>query len=447
MVLYKAETVSVVVSDGTISNGAGLSVTVGAASASTLTLQAASTTPTAGASNNLTVTAKDIYTNTATGYTRDKTLTFTGPATINGNVPKVTDKTGGAVSFGSNTTITFTNGVATVAGGNNGVMTLYKAETVSVVVSDGTISNGAGLSVTVGAASAASLTLQAASTTPTAGANNNLTVTAKDAYTNVATGYTGDKTLTFTGPATISGNIPTVSSKTGSAVNVGTSETITFTNGVANQATQVSQLNMVLYKVETVSVVVSDGTINNGAGLSVTVGPASAASLTLGAASTTPTAGAANNLTVTAKDTYTNTATGYTGDKTLTFTGPATINGNVPSVTSKTGTVVNVGTSETITFTNGVANQATQASQLNMTLYKAETVSVAVSDGTISNGAGLSVTVGSASAASLPLQAPPTTPPPGPPHNLTVPAKNPSPNPPPGYPGEKPLPFPGPAAI
>src|SRR3954453_16578325 len=284
-------------------------------------------------------------------------------------------------------------------------MVLYKVETVSVVVSDGTINNGAGLSVTVGAASAASLTLQAASTTPTAAASNNLTVTAKDAYTNVATGYTGDKMLTFTGPATISGNIPTVTSKTGSAVNVGTSETITFTNGVANQAIQVSQLNMVLYKIETVSVVVSDGTINNGAGLSVTVGAASAASLTLQAASTTPTAGASNNLTVTAKDAYTNTATGYTGDKTLTFTGPATISGNIPTVTSKTGTVVNVGTSEAITFTNGVANQATQASKLNTVLYKAETVAVVVSDGTSNNGPALSVPVGPASAASLTLGA------------------------------------------
>src|SRR4051794_11813141 len=184
-------------------------------------------------------------------------------------------------------------------------MTLYKAETVPVVVSDGTINNGAGLSITVGAASATSLTLQAASTTPTAGAANNLTVTAKDTYTNTATGYTGDKTLTFTGPATINGNVPTVTSKTGTVVNIGTSETITFTSGVANQATQVSQLNMTLYKAETVPVVVSDGTINIVAGLSVTADPASPALHTPRPTSTTPTAGAANNLTVTAKDTYT----------------------------------------------------------------------------------------------------------------------------------------------
>ena len=38
-----------------------------------------------------------------------------------------------------------------------------------------------------------------------------------------------------------------------------------------------------------------------------------AASLILGAASTTPTAGVADNLTVTAFDAFDNTATGYTG--------------------------------------------------------------------------------------------------------------------------------------
>src|SRR4051794_41425452 len=145
-------------------------------------------------------------------------------------------------------------------------MTLYKAETVPVVVSDGTINNGAGLSITVGAASATSLTLQAASTTPTAGAANNLTITAKDTYTNTATGYTGDKTLTFTGPATINGNVPRSEESRVGKGKVGACERITFKNGVANQATQASQLNMVLYKAETVSVVVSDGTINNGAG-------------------------------------------------------------------------------------------------------------------------------------------------------------------------------------
>ena len=64
----------------------------------------------------------------------------------------MSNATGTAVNFGSNTTITFTNGVATVTGSNNGVMTLYKVGAASIVVSDGTINNGTGLAVTVGRA-------------------------------------------------------------------------------------------------------------------------------------------------------------------------------------------------------------------------------------------------------------------------------------------------------
>ena len=54
----------------------------------------------------------------------------------------MTDKTGTAVNFGTATTITFTNGTATVTGSNNGAMTLYKVETANVIVSDRSINNG-----------------------------------------------------------------------------------------------------------------------------------------------------------------------------------------------------------------------------------------------------------------------------------------------------------------
>ena len=101
------------------------------------TLGATTTAPTAGAGDNLTVSAKDIAGNTVTTYGGDQTLTFSGASTIGANQPTVTSKTGVAVTFGTAETITFTSGVATVSGSSNGVMTLYKAETASVTVSDG----------------------------------------------------------------------------------------------------------------------------------------------------------------------------------------------------------------------------------------------------------------------------------------------------------------------
>src|SRR5207302_5407081 len=101
-------------------------------------------------------------------------------------------------------------GVATVSGSNNGVMKLYRAETALVTVTDGSINNGAGLSLTVLAAAAASFTLEAASTPPTAGEADNLTITALDAFVNTATSYARAKSLTFGG----AGNNPNATNPT-----------------------------------------------------------------------------------------------------------------------------------------------------------------------------------------------------------------------------------------
>src|SRR5207237_919807 len=126
--LYKAESASITVSDGSIDNGSGLAVTVSPASTSSLALAATSTTPTAGAADNVTLTARDAYGNTATGYTGDKNLTFGGAATIGSFHPTATDKSSVAVNFGSATTITFAAGTA------SGTMKLYKAESTSITV-------------------------------------------------------------------------------------------------------------------------------------------------------------------------------------------------------------------------------------------------------------------------------------------------------------------------
>ena len=105
-----------------------------------------------------------------------------------------------------------------MTGSDNGVMTLYKTGAASITVTDGTLNNGTGLAVTVGAATASSLSLSAATTTPTAGAGDNLTITALDTYGNTATGYTGSKTLSFTGANASPNNTnPTVTNASGTA--------------------------------------------------------------------------------------------------------------------------------------------------------------------------------------------------------------------------------------
>src|SRR5258707_6931354 len=89
-----------------------------------------------------------------------RTLTYTGANSSTSPVtaPTVTNNAAAATSFGSTTTNTFSNGVSNTAGGV-GSMKLYKAETATIAVTDGTLSAAAAdrLSVTVTAAAASRL--------------------------------------------------------------------------------------------------------------------------------------------------------------------------------------------------------------------------------------------------------------------------------------------------
>jgi hypothetical protein len=398
MTLVKAGPASITVGDGTI-NGSGLAVTVAPTTATSLSLEAQDTTPEAGVADNLTITAKDTYGNTATSYTGSRNLTF-GPVadSPSGAHATVTNSSGTAVNFGSTTAISFTEGVAAVSSGKNGVMNMVKPGSASITVSDGSITNGSGLAVTVSPGAASVFVLAAATTTPTAGAADNLTITAKDAYGNTATAYTGSHNLTF-GPVadSPSGAKATVSNSSGTAVNFGSATAISFSAGVASVSSGKNGA-MKLVKAGATSVTVAEGSITNGSGLAVTVSPASASAFALEAQDTTPTAGETDNLTITARDAYGNTATSYTGSHKLTF-GPVadSPSGAHATVTNSSGTATNFGSSTSITFTAGVA-AASGGKNGTMTLVEAGSASITVSEGSITNGSGLAVTVSPGSA-------------------------------------------------
>ena len=343
-------------------------------------LTATTTTPTAGTADNLTVTAQDVGNNTVGNYTGSQQLTFGGAGTIGANTPTVADRSGIAVSFGTLTSITFTNGVATVSSGWNGVMTLYKAETAAISVSDGSHTNGAGLTVTVSAGAAASFSMSAVTTALTAGAGDNLTITAKDAYGNTAISYTGSKNLTFAGATTIGTFHPTVTNSLGTAVNFGSTTSTTFTAGVATVSGSSNGV-MTLYKAEATSITVAAGAINNGTGLAVTVSPAAAQHFSV----PTPaaqTAGVAFNETLTAQDLYGNTATSYTGSQSIVFTGPA----NAPDGTAP-------GYPGSVTFAAGVGTAS-------ITLYDAQTTTLTATQNTLT-GTSTTFTVSPAAASRL----------------------------------------------
>jgi uncharacterized repeat protein (TIGR01451 family) len=152
----------------------------------------------AGTTQNLTLRAFDTFNNVSDVYTGTKSLTFSGAGVaIGGQAPTVSDSGGVARTFGTPTSILFNAGVATVNGGANGVMTLYRAENALIAVTDGSI-NAAGadrLTVTV---SAAPRTLVRAETqangsgtivpaqTVTAGMTVRLYAIGRDPFLNVA---------------------------------------------------------------------------------------------------------------------------------------------------------------------------------------------------------------------------------------------------------------------
>ena len=428
-------------------SSSGKAATVAVGPIDHFVLGASSLTPTAGAADNLTLTAKDTKGGTVTTYTGSHNITFSGaPSSPNGTVPTVADSSGAATAFGSPTALSFTAGVASVSASTNGVMKLYKSGATSIEASDGSTSTTTPLAVTVAAVAASKFVPAAADTTPAAGEADNLTITAIDTYGNLATSYTGSKSLTFSGAATIGTNKPTVANSSGTATAFGTATAITFSAGVATASSSKNGV-MTLYKAESPSISVAEGTtVTTATPLEVTASPAAAAKFALGATTTSPTAGAADNLTVTAQDAYGNTATGYTGSHSLTFSGPlASPSEEIPTVSNSAGADIPVGSATALSFSSGVA-AASAGKNGEMTLFKSGAVSLKVSDGALTE-ATLSITVAPATAAKLALAAVTTTLAAGEADNLTITALDAYGNTATAYAGSKNLTFSGAATV
>ena len=152
-----------------------VATTFGAVSRLRITAGGLSTlSTTAGATaSTITITALDANNNTVTSYAGAKNLTFSGanpsPAP-NNPVPTVN-----TTAFGTATSITFTNGVAT------GAMLLYLAETATISVTDGTYTSGTGvLTATVAAAAQSAISrVTPSSSTPSITGISTRTVTVK----------------------------------------------------------------------------------------------------------------------------------------------------------------------------------------------------------------------------------------------------------------------------
>ena len=329
----------------------------------------------AGVSTVVTITAVDTSGITVTTYAGAKTLIFSGAdISPNGSAPTAVDSSTAKDVFGANTVLTFTKGVATSS------VSLYTAETASVNVTDGTIASGAnGLSVVVSPANASSLGV-AGSTIISDGQSNALTITAFDPYGNTATGYTGNKSLIFSG-ASVSpnNNAPTATDNTGTSIPFGGSTAVSFSSGVGISTAT-------LYTVETANINVTDGTIS-ATSLPVTVLPSPATYLAV-TGNSSMTSGSSNQLTITAYDSWGNTAKGYSGVIPLIFSGATPPgNGNVPTATDYTNTNIPFGNNTSLNFNGGVGSST-------VVLYTPETAIINVTDGAINaNGHTLNIAV------------------------------------------------------
>jgi hypothetical protein len=321
---------------------------VTAQGATHLVLAAATSSPSAGVADDLTITAKNDADETVTSYAGEKKLTFSGASAVGTHHPAVTDSSGVARELGTAETINFNAGVATTSGTSNGAMTLYKAETASIKVSDGTIEN-AGTPVTVAPAGATSLALSAPAGA-IAGTAFTETLTALDSYGNTATSYSGEPTVTFSGPSSSpSGKAPSYAPK------------VKFSDGEGEAA-------IALYDAQTTTLSAVQGSLK-GSSASFAVAPAEASSLSVPTPGT-QTAGSAFNVTLTAKDKYGNTATSYAGSHAIGFSGPdESPGGKAPKYPAS------------FSFSAGEATVA-------ITLYDAQTMTLSASDGTISGSTG-----------------------------------------------------------
>jgi hypothetical protein len=262
--------------------------------------------------------------------------------------------------------------------------------------------------VTIGQAT--HFSLGAATTTPGVGAADNLTITAKDKNENTVTTFIGSHSLIFSGASSSpGGTAPTVVDSAGTVVNFGSATALTFVAGATTVASSKNGV-MKLYNAAPSSVAASESSITTTTPLVVTPAAGAATKYLLAGSTATPTAGVGSNLTITAQDTYGNTAPSYTGSHSLVFSGAsASPSGSAPTVSSSAGTDIAFGGATAIAFTAGVATASGSANG-KMTLYKSGATSVKATEGSIANATALAVTVGSAAATKLVLSAVTTTP-------------------------------------
>ena len=177
-----------------------------------------------------------------------------------------------------NGTLTGTAAVNAIAGiATFSTLSINKAGTgytLTVASSGLTGATSTAFDIVAGAAARFAVT---GSATQTAGTASVLTLTALDAHGNIASSYTGSKSLLFSGAASSLNpvTVPTVTDASGTPTAFGTPTTIAFTNGVATAVDGKNGL-LTLYRAEAATIDATDGTISAASTLAVQVSASAA---------------------------------------------------------------------------------------------------------------------------------------------------------------------------
>ncbi len=273
---------------------------------------------TAGTAFSFTVTALDQFNNVATGYAGTVHFTSSDAQAI----------------LPANSTLTNGTGTFSATLKTTGSQTLTGTDTVTASIT------GTSNTIAVSAAAATHFSVSAPSSV-TAGTAFSFTVTALDQFNNTATGYAG--TVHFT-------------SSDGQAILPANS---TLTNGAGTfNATLKTTGSQTLTGTDTVTASIT-GTSN-----AITVGTAVATHFSISApASATP--GTAFSITVTARDQFNNTATGYAGTVHFTSSDPQATLPADATLTNGVGTfsaTLKTAGSQTLTGTDTVTASITGTS-------------------------------------------------------------------------------------
>jgi hypothetical protein len=361
--LFDAQTTSLNATDVPSGVIGSTTLSVAPGTLQSLTVVPQTSTPVAGTPFSTDLTGFDKYGNLDTNYSGSECISFSGPfASPIGTSPSYP----ALGSCGTGSAVTFAAGSAT--GANAPSIMLFDAVAGVLDAQDVLSSASGSAGLTVAPAGPKAFVLGAASTQG-AGTSFPVSITTLDQYGNVDTNYSGSQCITFSGAS----NAPDGTGATfGTAGSCLTGNQVTFASGLAVGSDVVP---VTLLDAQSLSLVATDPSSGATGALNLAVGPANLESFTLTPSDSSPVAGSAFTVGMTALDQYKNVDTNYTGNQCIAFSGASNAPDGTVAGYPASGSCLSGGSQ--ITFTGGLA---TAGDAPSITLYDSQPVDLLATD-------------------------------------------------------------------